>query len=157
MGPLLLLAGLITLAPLVGDIPGVPTVMGVFVLLTAGQMIFNRDKPWLPEWMLDRSVSRDKLHRAFSWLRRPGRFLDRLTRPRLTIFVEGFGIYMIAIACTLIALVMPVLELIPFSANGAGAALTAFGLSVITSDGLLALLALLFTFVTMGIVIFNLF
>ena len=34
-GPLLLLAGLIILAPVIGDIPGVPTIMGVFILLVA--------------------------------------------------------------------------------------------------------------------------
>ncbi len=40
---------------------------------------------------------------------------------------------------------MPVMEFIPFSANIAGIALTALGLSVITRDGLLALIAFGFT------------
>ena len=39
------------------------------------------------------------------------------------------------------ALAMPVMEAIPFSANLAGIALTAFGLAVIAHDGLLALIA----------------
>jgi hypothetical protein len=37
---------------------------------------------------------------------------------------------------------MPVMEVIPFSASGAGAALTAFGLALIAHDGLTALFAL---------------
>ena len=36
---------------------------------------------------------------------------------------------------------MPVMEVVPFSANLAGIALTAFGLAVIAHDGLLALVA----------------
>ena len=35
-GPLVLLAGLVTVAPLIGDIPGVPTLLGLLVLLTLG-------------------------------------------------------------------------------------------------------------------------
>lgn len=34
-GPLLLLAGLNMTAPVIGDIPGVPVILGVFVLLVA--------------------------------------------------------------------------------------------------------------------------
>jgi hypothetical protein len=51
---------------------------------------------------------------------------------------------------------MPAMELVPFSANGAGAALTAFGLSLIAHDGLLALLAFVFTAMTFGLVLYNL-
>ena len=51
---------------------------------------------------------------------------------------------------------MPVMEVIPFSANAAGAALTAFGLSLIARDGLLALIAFTFTAITIGLVAYNL-
>jgi hypothetical protein len=37
-GPLILLAGLVTLAPLVGDIPGVPTTVGLVVIARDGLM-----------------------------------------------------------------------------------------------------------------------
>ncbi len=36
-GPLLLVAGLVTLSP-AGDVPGVPTIMAAFVFLVAGQL-----------------------------------------------------------------------------------------------------------------------
>src|SRR5690606_34742905 len=42
-GPLLLVAGLITLAPIIGDIPGVPGLMGLLVLLIAGQVLFHHE------------------------------------------------------------------------------------------------------------------
>ncbi|MFW5972654.1 MAG: exopolysaccharide biosynthesis protein, partial [Bacteroidota bacterium] len=59
-GPLLLLAGLITLAPLIGDIPGMPTLMGILVLLVAVQLLLNRKHFWLPRWLLRRAFSREK-------------------------------------------------------------------------------------------------
>lgn len=155
-GPVLLVAGLIILAPFIGGIPGVPTTMATLVLLSAGQLLFRREQFWLPRWLLKRSVARDKLCRGLKWLRRPAQFLDRLTRPRLSVFTQGAGIYVIAIACIAIAAVTPVMEFVPFSANGAGAALTAFGLALLARDGFLALLALLVTASMFGIVVYSL-
>ena len=151
-GPLLLMAGLITLAPLVGDIPGVPTIMGIFVVLTAGQLLFHRDHFWLPGWMLKRSVKRKKLCKALDWLRKPARWVDRWLKPRLTIFIRTAGVHVIAAVSVAIGLAMPAMEFVPFSANGAGAALTAFGLSLIADDGLLAVIALVITVGTFGFV-----
>lgn len=155
-GTLILLAGLITLAPLVGDIPGMPTIMGVLVVLSAGQLLLRRKQFWMPSWLLNRSVSQDKLIASLKRLRPPARFIDRLLQPRLTVLIRGSGRYLIAIACIGIAAAMPVMEMVPFSANIAGAALTAFGLSLIAQDGLLALIAFLFTFITFGLFIYYL-
>ncbi len=155
-GPLLLVAGLITLAPLIGDIPGVPTIMGVFVLLIAGQLLFRREYFWLPRWMLERSVRQDRLSKVLGWLRRPARFVDRLLKPRLAIFIQGAGVYVVALGCIAIAAAMPLMEFVPFSANGAGVALTAFGLSLIARDGLLALIALIVTAATFGTIAYAL-
>jgi len=152
-GPLLLLAGLVTLAPVVGDIPGMPTTMGLLVLLTAVQLLAGREHLWLPGWLLDRSVARAKLDKATDWLRRPARFIDRLMRPRLTVLVRGPGKYLIVLVCVVVAAAMPPMELVPFSANGAGAALTAFGLALIARDGLVALLALLVAGATFWLVV----
>lgn len=155
-GSMLLVAGLVTVAPIIGDIPGVPTIMGLFVLLAAGQILLHRDYIWLPEWMLNRSVKRDRFCRVLEWLRPAARFIDRGIRPRLTWFTRDAGLHFIAVACIIIAVAMPAMEMVPFSANGAGAALTAFGLSLIAHDGLLALLALSITASTLGIVVYNL-
>lgn len=154
--PLLLLAGLITLAPVIGDIPGVPTLMAALVLLTAAQMLLRRPHLWLPRTLLDRSVSRDKLDRALTWLRRPARFIDKLLRPRLRFFTRSAGRYAIATTCIVIAAAMPPMELVPFTANGAGLALTAFGLALIAHDGLLALFSFVLTAATIGLVVYNL-
>lgn len=144
-GPLLLLAGLVTLAPLIGDIPGVPTLVALFVLLVVIQLLLRRRHFWLPRWLVERSVPQDKLLVAVRWSRRPARFVDGLLRPRLEVFWRGPAVAVIAAVCIGIACVMPLLELIPFSANGAGAALSAFGLALIARDGLLALVVFALT------------
>ncbi|MCK2042696.1 exopolysaccharide biosynthesis protein [Chromohalobacter sp. TMW 2.2308] len=152
-GSLLLVPGVITLLPLVGDIPGVPTLMALLVLLVAGQLLLGRRTFWLPQWLLKCSVSRSKLDKAVAWMRKPARAIDRLLKPRLTWLTQRAGTYLVAIFCFLIALAMPLMEVVPFSANGAGLALMMFGLSLMANDGLWALLALILTGGTVGAVI----
>jgi hypothetical protein len=155
-GPLLLLAGLITLAPLIGDIPGVPTVMGILVLLVSGQLVVGRRHFWLPRWLLGRSVDSGKFTRGMRWLRRPAHAIDKLLKPRLGVLVRGPGLYTVAATCSLIALGMPLMEVVPFSANGAGAALTLFGLALIARDGLLALIGFTLILGTAGFITYQL-
>ncbi len=140
-GPLLLLAGIIMMAPVVGDIPGVPVLLGLFVVLVSGQLLLGRDHFWFPQWLLRRSVDSAKLKKASrKWLRRPARFIDRFLRHRLPRFVGGAGTRVIAVACTLLALATPAAEFVPFSANGVGAGIAIFGLALIAHDGLVALI-----------------
>jgi len=153
-GPLLLVAGLIMTSPLSG-FPGMPTTMGVLVLLIATQLLFGKSYFWLPRWLLKRSVERSKVYRMLRFLRPSARFVDRWLRPRLTPLLSGPGIRSIAAVCIVIALAMPVMELVPFSAHGAGIALSAFALALIVHDGLLALLAFLATGVTVALVLYN--
>jgi hypothetical protein len=152
-GPFILIAGLIIALPLVGDIPGVPTLMGVFVLLIAGQLLFGRDHFWLPGWLLQRRVEKEKLVRAIGWMRGPARKVDRVLQPRLVFFTKRTGFFAIAATCVVISLTLPVMEVVPFSANGAGAALMAFGLAILSHDGLLALVAFLVTAATYAAVL----
>lgn len=153
-GPLLLVAGLVMTSPLSG-IPGMPTSMGLLVLLIAGQLLFGKEHFWLPRWLLRRSVERSRVRTMLRFLRPPARFVDRWLRPRLTLLVGSSGIRSIAAICIVIAVTMPVMELVPFSAHGAGLALSAFALSLIVRDGLVALLAFLVTAATYGLVAYN--
>lgn len=144
-GPVLLLAGLITIIPLVGDIPGVPVLMGILVLLVGVQLLVHREHFWLPGWLLKRSIDREKLCKGVGWVRRPARFVDRHTGRRIPALTGSAMTHVISIVCIGIAMMTPLIEVVPFSANLSGAALTAFGLSLIAHDGLLALFAFAFT------------
>ena len=139
-GALLLLGGLVTLSPL-DVVPGIPTLIALVVLLVCVQLLAGRRHFWLPAWVLRLSIARQKFRRALTWLRKPARFGDRFVRSRLTALAGDAGVKVIAVGCIAVALAMPVMEVVPFSANLAGLALTAFGLAVIAHDGLLALVA----------------
>lgn len=151
--PFLLLAGLVTLAPLVGDIPGVPTLMASLVLLAGSQLLAGRRSIWLPRWLLERRISRDRFRRVLAWLERPAGWIDRLLKQRLVWLTRPPAHLGIALTCLVVALAMPPMEVIPFSANGAGLALTLFALALLADDGLLALLGYLLTGGTLAIVV----
>lgn len=139
-GPLLLLIGVVLVTPLSG-IPGLPSTMGVAVFLLSLQMLLRRKHIWLPEWILRRSISQQKLGKSAEWMRKPARFIDRFLRHRLGFLVDGPGSWPLALVCLMLAVSLPVLELVPFAASSAGAALTCIGLAMIAHDGVLALIA----------------
>ena len=147
-GPLLLIAGLITLAPIIGDIPGMPTLMAALVLLVSTQLLAGRKTFWLPKWLLNRSVSRKGFDKAIHALKKPAQWIDNLLGVRLKWMTGYAGIRATALACLLVALAMPPMEFIPFSANGAGLALTLFGLGLVARDGLVLSLGFLITTAT---------
>ncbi len=153
-GPVLLLLGLIVLAPIIGDIPGVPTLVALMVLLLCLQLLMHREHLWLPQWLLKRNIGAAKLQKAMGYSRKPARFIDRLVKPRLTFLIRGYiPTRLAALACMLVALVMPLMEVIPFSANLAGGVLTFFGLALVARDGLLALFAFTLTGASVFVVV----
>lgn len=155
-GPFILLAGLFALAPVLGDIPGTTIAMGVVVVFTAAQLLLHRNHLWLPKWMLNRSIASSKVSKGAGWLRKPARFVDKLLRPRLPMFVEGPGLYGIALASVAVLLATPVLEVVPFAAHGAGFAWTAIGLGLVSRDGLVSLIGMIVAALTLGPVVYYL-
>lgn len=140
-GSILLAAGVFTVIPGPADIPGVPTLVAVLIFLVAGEMLLGQEHVWLPGWMLRRDVKRSRLEKGIRWARKPARWIDRLIRPRLPGFVHGPGAYAIAVGCIVVALALPPMEVVPFGANVAAAALLGYALGLIARDGLLALIA----------------
>ena len=140
-GPMLMLIGVTLFSPLSG-VPGMSFFMATFVLLVAVQMLMGRKHFWLPRFILDRSVERDKLKKALDWLGKPARMIDRVLKPRLTFLVRRKGGYAVAALCVVIGLCMPFMELVPFSSSAAGLALLALGVALVAQDGLLVLFAL---------------
>lgn len=138
--PLLLLVGVLLFSPLSG-IPTFPTQMALIVSLVTVQMLFGRRYFWLPRLILDRRLNRARLLRVLAWLRSPARVTDRLLRPRLLPLVRGGAARLTALLCFLLALALPLTEVVPFSSSLTGVAFIAFGLSLVAFDGALALVA----------------
>lgn len=149
-GPLLLLAGIVLSAPGISDIPSVPTIVGMFILLVSVQILFGRNEFWLPRWLLRRTVSRQRLEKMASskWIRKPADAVDRFTMERLRPLAGPRMNVLVAAVTILLALISPITELVPLSSMGVGAAVTAFGISLIARDGLMTLIGLLVSAVT---------
>lgn len=142
-GPLILVPALIAMSPLSG-IPTLPSILGVIVVLIAGQMLIGKKHFWLPQKALDRKIDEKAFTKGIKAIRPVGRFVDKLLRPRLTFLTGHVGDKVVALACILVGVTMPPLEILPFLATTAGAALTLFSLSLIAEDGLLALIGYIF-------------
>ncbi|QDS91747.1 Exopolysaccharide synthesis, ExoD [Roseimaritima multifibrata] len=153
--PVLLLIGFIMLVPGPADIPGVPVVLGLLVIVVASQIVMHRDHLWIPAWMERRQLKAKRARKMVSWLRKPAHWLDRITKPRLQWLVNHAGTTLIAVACILVAMATPILEFIPFSANLAGAAIAAFAIALMAKDGLVAGAAIAISFTTVGLVVYQ--
>lgn len=148
-GPLLLVPGLLVMSPL-GGVPGMATAVGLISLLVSTQLLIGRNSFWLPKWALDREVPSATFRRALRALRRPARWIDRLLRPRLQWMLRKPALHLIALGCVIVGFVMPLLEVVPFADTAPGAALTAFGLALISHDGALAMFAALLCALSIG-------
>ncbi|WP_299684279.1 exopolysaccharide biosynthesis protein [uncultured Tateyamaria sp.] len=136
--PVVLAIALILVSPLSG-IPGLPTLSAIVVLLVMGQAVFRRQHLWLPGFLCNRQISRDRFAGAIRWMRRPAAWIDRHSHPRLRVLTVGPLRWLTLLVCMCVPLVWPFLELLPFVTSfGAGAlALMTFGL--FTRDGLYVL------------------
>ncbi len=157
-GPLLLLVGVIAVAPGVGDIPGVATLLGIFVLTVSVQLLFGRKDFWLPQWILKRKAKRERLRKmaGSKWLRKPAQWIDRVVKERLEALTGPIAAYAIAVACTVMALALPLTELVPLSTNLLSLGLVSYGIALVANDGLMALLGFLISAATLAVVVLGL-
>lgn len=139
--PLLFLPAAAVVSPLSG-VPGFSALCGVTIALIAAQMVAGRRHLWLPRWLLRRRISSHRLSAALDAVRRPARFLDRITRRRLTALVAPPLSALPSFFCMICGLVMPFLELVPFTSSILGFAVVIFAVAALARDGLLVLIAL---------------
>ena len=68
------------------------------------------------------------------------KWIDGFVVERLQVIAGPRANYVVAIVCTILALVAPITEFVPLSGIGVGAAMLSFGISLIARDGLMALI-----------------
>ena len=139
--PLLILPALILITPLSG-VPGLSTVCGLIIMLIAGQRLVGHRQIWLPGWIRRRTMKSARLHAGLEKILPFTRFVDRISRKRLTFLFRPPLVLLLPLACTLFGAVMPLMEFVPFSSSLIGVAVTLIAFSMLTRDGLFALLAL---------------
>lgn len=150
-GPIILTIGLILAVPGVSDLPTVPTILGSIIVILGIQILLGKEHIWLPQWVLQRSVSADRLDQVIAWLNRPATWIDSLLKPRLRPLTTPWSVRLIAICTVALALLTPFMEVVPLSANVAGIAFTLFGLGLVAQDGLMNALGFAFCAVLGGI------
>lgn len=145
LGALILVLSLMALFPWP---PGGKAVFAVPIILLAVELAIQRNEVWLPRWALKASLSRAAYRAATSRVIRPIRFVENLTRPRLTALTGPISEVIMGIACVLLAIVMALP--VPFGDMLPGLALVFFALGVMQKDGFAVLIGAFWTAVTAG-------
>lgn len=136
--PVLMVPALAVVSPLSG-VPGFSSVAGLTIALVSGQLLLGRDQLWLPGWIIDRRVPSNWLERATRSLWRPARWFDRHTKPRMAFLASAPFDRVIYLFCTLCGLIMPFMELLPFTSSLMAFAVVMMALALLVGDGLFAL------------------
>lgn len=146
-GPLIFAPALIAIMP-TGGIPGVPTICGVIITLISVQMLFGKERPWLPQFVDNISFDEDKLHKGVNIASKATKWIDKLVKPRLKSLTSDKAKKAAAALCIFAALAMIPLELVPFAVMIPAASVILFAISLITEDGYVFLAGLLFNLAT---------
>lgn len=152
-GPFLFIPAIFELSPL-GGVPGVPTLLGLIVVITAVQMIVGRDHFWLPGFLARRSVRGERIEPAMHKIRPVVRFIDKGLRPRLQRITNQPWNRAVAGLCVLCAVIVPPLELFPFLSSGPFAAIALIGLGLMGHDGVFVWSGVVLATVTFGTIMF---
>ena len=141
-GPLFVLLGGLVALP-TGAIPGVPALVGVSLVLLAGQLMLGWRTPWLPRRMRERPLGRDALQAALNRSRPLASRLDRILRERLILMAAGPVALRIAAAAVMLAgAVMIPIGFVPLLPLLLGLPVLAIGLGLMARDGLFVCLGL---------------
>jgi hypothetical protein len=121
--------------------PGVPTVVGIILLIVAVQMVIGREDLWLPGILSKREFDRKALVGAFEGLAPKLALIERVMRPRLLFVTGRVGAVFIGV----IVLIMAVVLILPLPPGGnfpPALACAVLGLGLAQRDGFLVLVGL---------------
>ena len=142
-GPFIMIPAVLEITP-VGGIPGVPTVLALFIALIAVQLLIGRDHVWMPQFVQRRAVGSKKLHKAVGELKGMANFLDRHSKGRLEGLTKGTATKLVAAVIIALCCTVPPLEFLPFASTIPMLAIAVLGLALTVRDGALLLGSLLF-------------
>ncbi|MEY8799952.1 exopolysaccharide biosynthesis protein [Leisingera sp. XS_AS12] len=141
LSAVLAVPALAVVSPLSG-VPLFSSTCGILICLVSGHMLFGRSNLWLPGWLGRKRIEGARAEKAISAMRRAANWLDRHASKRMQVVLSQPFISLIRLVCLLCGALMPVLEVVPFSSSILGAAVALLALSMLTRDGLIAVLTL---------------
>ncbi len=140
MAAVLLVPALLLISPISG-VPGASIVGGVVIALISAQILFRRQKVWLPDFIRNRTLPGPTLRKALVWLRKPARRFDGLAPARPGGGGDAWWTPVLAAICLLLGLCMPMLELIPFSSSIVATLIASLALTMLTGRLTIAMVA----------------
>lgn len=140
LGAVMVLIALISLLPWP---PGGKVVFSVPLILIAAEVMTRRDTLWLPGWVMRRSVSRTGYAQGIARAIRPIRFIERLSKPRMSALTDDVAQVGIGLLCILLAIMLafPV----PFGDMLPAVTIIIFGFALMQRDGLAMIAGLIGT------------
>jgi hypothetical protein len=124
-----------------GTIPGLSTVFGIPQIFVSLQMILGAPRPWLPNFVLERSIAmkdfRTMVEKAEPHLLR----FERLLRPRLAIMSSTLVERLLGLVLLLLSILVALP--IPFANQPPAVAQGLISLGLIERDGVVVLIGLL--------------
>lgn len=133
--PALMVPALLVVSPLSG-IPVFSSVCGLTIALVALQMLMVRTHLWLPDVLMRRRIRGAQLAGAMRGMGRLAAWIDRNSRDRLAVLTYPPGALVPQALAMVCGLMMPFLELVPFSSSILGTATLLFAVSFLARDGL---------------------
>lgn len=124
--------------------PGVPTLVGIALLIIAIQMVTGRQELWLPAFLSKRSFSRAALVSGFEKVKPQLAFLERFSKPRLLFLTGRIATVLIGIVILLMAVIL-ILPLPPGGNFPPALACAILAMGLIERDGVIVLLGMAVT------------
>lgn len=132
--------------------PGVPTIVGVALLVVSLQMVLGFHELWLPRLLADRSFPRPALVGALEKVEPRLQALERVAKPRLLWMTGQIGTRLIGVVILVLAIVL-ILPLPPGGNFPPALAAAVLGLGIVERDGWIVAVGLGVTAVAGGVII----
>ena len=87
-------------------LPGISSLFGMLIVITAGQMILGHKRPWLPKKLLARGVRRADFKRMTARVLPSIERFERYCKPRLTVTPQGLAERLLGLLLVVLGLVL---------------------------------------------------
>lgn len=128
--------------------PGVPTVVGIILLIVAVQMVIGREDLWLPGILSKQSFSRKAIVGAFEGLAPRLQTIERVMKPRLLFLTGRIGAVFIGVIVLIMAIVL-ILPLPPGGNFPPALACAVLGMGLAQRDGVIVAIGLVVSVVAL--------
>lgn len=136
-GPLLLVPALFVISP-VGALPGACAVFGGIILLISAQILFGRERPWIPQWLKQKSFHSKNLKSAIRKAKPFAGKLDHYLQRRIPMIARNpVVLRLTAFISLLLSIGIMSFSLIPFAPAAFALPIIFFALGFSVRDGVL--------------------